>query len=162
GAEGARGVSRSQSTVQLAKGTSPYAPFKGGIALSSSHVASRRGMEHPSAFAARVNEPVGLIDIAPTILQFLGIPRPQDFQGLGFLELVTLKGSVDDREVVGESLYAKNHFGCSWLQSLRLGNFKYVAAPKPELYDLSRDPREQHNLCAEQAASARALGERLE
>src|SRR5262249_49499917 len=52
--------------------------------------------------------------------------------------------------------------GCSWLQSLRLGNFKYVAAPKPELYDLSRDPREQHNLCAEQAARARALGERLE
>jgi arylsulfatase A-like enzyme/Flp pilus assembly protein TadD len=162
GAEGARGVSRSQSAVQLAKGTSPYAPFKGEIALSSSPVASRGGMEHPSAFAARVNEPVGLIDIAPTILQFLGIRRPQDFQGSGFLELATAKGPAPDREVVSESLYAKNHFGCSWLQSLRFGSFKYVLAPKPELYDLSRDPREQHNLYPEQAARARALGERLE
>jgi choline-sulfatase len=115
-----------------------------------------------AAFAPRVDEPAGLIDIAPTILQFLKIPRPQEFQGRGLLDLATQKGPVAPREVVSESLYARNHFGCSLLASLRLGNFKYVAAPKPELYDLSRDPREEHNLHALQTARARALSERLD
>jgi len=113
-------------------------------------------------FSARVNEPVGLIDIAPSILQFLEIPRPPDFQGRGLLEMAAPKSQKADREVASESLYAQNHFGCSRLRSLRLGNFKYVAAPKPELYDLSQDPGEEHNLYAVQTARALALGERLE
>ena len=40
---------------------------------------------------------------------------------------------------------------------LRRGSWKYVLAPRPELYDLSSDPSEQHNVVDEQPARAAAL-----
>ena len=86
----------------------------------------------PKGFIARIDEPVGLLDVAPTLLQFLGIPRPAEFQGRGLLDLATSKASTSPSEVYSESLYARNHFGCSSLRSLRLGRYKYIEASKPE------------------------------
>ena len=40
---------------------------------------------------------------------------------------------------------------------LRRGSWKYVLAPRPELYDLAADPHEQRNLADEQPARAAAL-----
>ncbi len=42
-----------------------------------------------------------------------------------------------DEPVYGESMYARDHLGCSPLRSVRLGRYKYIEAPKPELYDLA-------------------------
>ena len=38
--------------------------------------------------------------------------------------------------------------------AIRDGRYKFILAPKPELYDLAADPDEQHNLSKEQAALA--------
>jgi Tfp pilus assembly protein PilF len=58
-------------------------------------------------------------------------------------------------------VYARSHFGCSALRSLRSANLKYIDAPKPELYDLATDPAEQKNLYDQQRSKAANLRERL-
>ncbi len=104
--------------------------------------------------AARVDEPASLVDVAPTILQSLGISAPTEFQGRSLLKPA-------EEGVYSESLYARDHFACAPLRSLRVGAYKYIQAPKPELYDLAHDPAEQHNLYDQQKAQARSLHERL-
>ena len=90
-------------------------------------------------FPARVEQPVGLIDVAPTILDFLKIPVPDSFRGTGFRP-----GSANP--VIGESTYGRDCFGWSPLRAIRVGALKYIEAPKPELYDIGKDPRELTNL----------------
>lgn len=106
-------------------------------------------------------EPMGLIDVAPTILQFLDVPRPRQFQGRSLLDSLSQKTAVASREIYSESLYAHNHYGCSPLRCLRMGNYKYIEAPKREFYDLSRDSGESHNLYASQEALALTYRRRL-
>jgi choline-sulfatase len=88
---------------------------------------------------ARVDQPVGLIDVAPSILDFLKFPAPPSFHGHS-----VFKGATS--EVFSESVYARDAFGWSALRSLRAGEWKYIDAPKPELYNLAKDPRELNNL----------------
>ena len=54
-----------------------------------------------------------------------------------------------------ESLVPLLHFGWSDLRVLRRGSWKYVLAPRPELYDLAADPHEQHNLVGGAAGASR-------
>jgi choline-sulfatase len=56
-----------------------------------------------------------------------------------------------------EAVYPRFHFGWSDLRALTAGRYKYVAAPRPELYDLQQDPREAHNIYPER----QALGDRM-
>jgi len=100
--------------------------------------------------AARADDPVGLIDVAPSILDFLGIPAPGAFHGRSFL-------NGAGRPVFSESVYARDSFGWSALRSLRSGPWKYIDAPKAELYNLAKDPREQTNLVRTNAAEAASL-----
>lgn len=113
------------------------------------------------SFRSRVNAPAGLVDVAPTILQFLGIERPPQFQGRSLLGWAKGGSPQRDQEVYSESLYAHYHFGCSGLQSLRIGRYKYIDAPKPEFYDLHEDPRELHNLYSQKRSLALAYREHL-
>jgi Flp pilus assembly protein TadD len=87
---------------------------------------------------ARVDDPASLIDIAPTVLDFVGAQAPAGFQGRSLMKAV-------DAPVYSESMYARDHLGCDALRAIRLGRYKYIAAPKPELYDLEADPGELHN-----------------
>lgn len=105
---------------------------------------------------ARVTNPVGLIDVAPAILDFLHIPAPASFEGRSLLK--------DDaqRSVFTESVYSHDAFGWAALRGLRVGRLKYIDAPKPELYDLSKDPKELTNLFAKDPAAALPLRRRLE
>ena len=112
-------------------------------------------------YAPRVEEPASLLDVAPTILQYLGISQPQQFQGRSLLELPGGKVQSPAREIYSESLYAQDHLDCSPLRSLRVGRYKFIEAPKPELYDVARDPGEHHNIFADKKALALSLRERL-
>ena len=103
---------------------------------------------------ARVEQPVGLVDIAPSVLDFLKIPAPASFQGKSVLD-----GSA--RVVFSESVYARDSFGWAALRSLRSGGWKFIDAPKPELYDLSKDPGERRNLVTANAAQAATMRAQL-
>ena len=103
---------------------------------------------HP--LPARDERPAGLIDVAPTILDFLGMRAPAQFAGLSLL-------GHAPRPVYSETFYLNNAFGWSPLRALRNGALKYIDAPHPELYDLQRDPRELHNVIAARPADAQSL-----
>ncbi|PYV00575.1 MAG: sulfatase [Acidobacteria bacterium] len=114
------------------------------------------------SYPERVDESASLLDIAPTLLQFLNIPKPGQFQGRSLLDMLGTKRPESQRESYSESVYARNHFGCSPLRSLRVGRYKYVDAPKPEFYDLSSDPNELSNLYTKHRALAVSFRDRLQ
>ena len=103
---------------------------------------------------ARIDQPVGLIDVAPTILDFLKIAPPPSFRGKSFR-------NPSPRPVISASVYARDSFGWSALRSIRVGNWKYIDAPKPELYDLAKDPKELTNLVKANPAQATTLKAQL-
>ncbi len=112
-------------------------------------------------FPARGNAPVGLIDVAPTILDYLRVPAPASFEGQSLLGALKPGESPAPRPVYSESLYAHDAFRWSPLRALRVGKYKYIQAPKAELYDLDADPREQVNLLHKNAAMAAELNNEL-
>ena len=89
--------------------------------------------------SARRAEPVGLIDVAPTILDYVHIPAPATFAGTSLL-------TAAPHAVYAESVHTHDAFGWAALRSLRVGDWKYIGAPTPELYDLGADPGETRNL----------------
>jgi arylsulfatase A-like enzyme len=108
-----------------------------------------------SPLPARVDDPIGLIDVAPTVLNFLKIPIPPSFRGAGFRP-------ADNRPVLSESTYGRDCFGWAPLRAIRQGALKYIEAPKPELYNLTKDPKEQTNLIATDPANAAKLKAELQ
>jgi len=98
----------------------------------------------------RDDRPVGLIDVAPSILDFLRIPAPPSFVGISLL-------GQERRPVYSESMHTRDAFGWAPLRALRSGAFKYIDAPGPELYDLEHDPGETLNLAKTDPARAQAL-----
>jgi len=105
--------------------------------------------------------PVGLMDVAPTILDFLRVPAPTSFQGASHLGALREGSSARPRAVYSESLYAHDAFGWAPLRAVRVGKYKYIQAPKAELYDLDADPREEVNLLGKNAAIAAQLRDEL-
>lgn len=100
---------------------------------------------------ARDDRPGGLIDVAPTVLDFLHVAAPPSFEGRSLLD------AGGERDVYSESLYAHDGFGWAPLRSLREGSYKYIEAPHPELYNLAADPHEQANLYGKDPARAQGL-----
>jgi arylsulfatase A-like enzyme len=102
-------------------------------------------------FPTREEQPVGLIDAAPTILDFLHLPAPRSFEGVSLLAPKT------GHPIYAESLHAHDSFGWAPLRSVCEGNYKYIQAPKPELYNLRDDPGEKFNIVDKDPAEARKL-----
>jgi len=105
----------------------------------------------------RIQAPVRTIDIAPTILQFLGTSPAASMQGSGLLSLIMGKAASSATGTSYCETYYPTEFGWSALRALRSGRYKYIDAPKPELYDLVVDPQENHNLYPSRQATALEL-----
>jgi tetratricopeptide (TPR) repeat protein len=95
------------------------------------------------------------IDLPATCFELLGLP-PGDAPGEGASAL-----SPGDRLAYMETYYPYFHFGWSRLTAVQDGDWKYVDAPDPELYDLFRDPGETENLADELPERADRLAEIL-
>ncbi|HYH00387.1 MAG TPA: sulfatase-like hydrolase/transferase [Terriglobales bacterium] len=96
-----------------------------------------------------VNAQVRTTDITPTILDFTQTTRapnsrPPKFDGRSLKALI-LSGSGADEPAIAETDYPLR-FGWAPLRSLRTSAFKFIEAPRPELYDLSTDPAENKNM----------------
>jgi tetratricopeptide (TPR) repeat protein len=102
-----------------------------------------------------------LIDVAPTILEFLHIPAPASFSGRSFLGAVRSAAAGPPRAVYSETMHTHDAFGWAALRSVRFANYKFIDAPTPELYNLAADPDERVNLARQQPERVQALRVRL-
>jgi len=94
----------------------------------------------------RVAGPVELADVAPTILDLLGLPPLEDAQGRSLRGRISGQEGATEAVARAETLLPWLDFGWAELRAVREGRFKYIEAPTPELYDLKQDPREEVNL----------------
>jgi choline-sulfatase len=131
-----------------------------GIFLYQSTVRVPLVVRLPGFSPRRVEDVTRLIDVMPTVLDALGLPSPS-MDGVSLLPLMRNEASHLDLEAYSESLYP-GRFGWSALRSLRAGRFKFVSAPRPELYDLQVDPRELHNVYDDRRELAALMSARLD
>jgi choline-sulfatase len=113
------------------------------------------------AAGVRVTTRVRLADIAPTVLERIGMPVPGEMRGQTLLPLLAPAATGDDRPVYAESAYPRRAFGWSPLVSWRSDRFLYVKAPRRELYDLVSDPAASRNLADSRARVADGLDAEL-
>jgi len=92
-----------------------------------------------------VGEPVSLVDVGPTILDYAGLPLPADTDGISLRPAIE-GGSLPRRELYFEALAGALVFGWSPLEGVRRGKWKFIRSVSPELYDLEADPAEANNL----------------
>lgn len=111
-----------------------------------------------------VPEQVRLIDVAPTILDLLELGSPASFEGQSLLPYLSGEGGKAGpaRAAYTETYVPRFHFGWQELHGLRRDGYKYILAPRPELYLLSADPAETENLIETQPQRAAAMRAELE
>jgi arylsulfatase A-like enzyme/Flp pilus assembly protein TadD len=102
------------------------------------------------------------IDVMPTVLDLLGLAEDTPAVSGRSLARALTGGALTDEPTFAESLTPLIHYGWSDLRTLRDGRWKYILAPRPELYDLDRDPGELKNLANEQPARARGYRSGIE
>jgi choline-sulfatase len=131
-----------------------------GIFLYESVVRIPLIVRAPGLAARRIAAVTSLVDVMPTILDLAGADRPAArLDGISLID--AMRGAADlDVDAYAESQYPLQ-FGWSPLRSLRNGRFKLIAAPRPELYDLERDPSELRNLFGTRPDLGRAMAQRL-
>ncbi len=121
-------------------------------------------LHNPAVFprAQVIDNQVRLIDVAPTILEIIGLKN--DSAGMTGQSLVPwLKGkSRKDLDCLVETVYPRENFGWSELVGLVSGRWKYIQSRRPELYDMKNDPGETKDLYASSAGKAGELKKMLE
>jgi len=115
----------------------------------------------PGVPARAVKDQVRIVDVMPTVLDLLGQARPEAVQGVSLMPLA--RGERLGLVAHSESWYPRYHYGWSELQSIQDGRYKYIRAPRPELYDLASDPHEGQDLgdAARRGTMDAALSEML-
>jgi arylsulfatase A-like enzyme/Flp pilus assembly protein TadD len=98
---------------------------------------------HEEGKAKVVDAQVRTTDILPTVLDLLGAP------GLRTKEGESLKAYFTGTEAAARTAFGETdyplRFGWAPLRSVRTEGFKFIEAPRPELYDLRRDGGELDN-----------------
>lgn len=110
---------------------------------STTHVPLIVKLPSQSAAGKTVDAQVRTTDIMPTILGLLGVAAPANLDGDSLEPLLTGVEAAS-RIVFGQTDYPLR-FGWAPLRSVRTEDFKFIEAPKPELYDLHADPRESRS-----------------
>jgi arylsulfatase A-like enzyme/cytochrome c-type biogenesis protein CcmH/NrfG len=105
-----------------------------------------------------IADPVTLADVAPTAMRLLGFTMA-DADGID-LSPALAGGTLPRREIYAESFAPLMEFGWAPLRAIRSGPWKFIAAPKPELFDVEKDASERTNLVDSQPTMARDLDTR--
>ncbi|MCW5980764.1 MAG: sulfatase-like hydrolase/transferase [Bryobacteraceae bacterium] len=109
----------------------------------------------------RVKQQARTIDLLPTLMDLMGGTAPADVQGTSLTPAFSGK-EVPTTYAYAETLFPKMNMGWSELRAVRTTKWKYIQAPKPELYDLEQDPHERNNVIATNAAEAQELKQQLQ
>jgi arylsulfatase A-like enzyme/Tfp pilus assembly protein PilF len=115
----------------------------------------------PEDAARVVGDPVSLVDLMPTVLGAVGLEVPSQVQGRSLLPQLRDARDRDDRVLYGETYLPRLHFNWSELRGSENTKYHFIDAPRPELYDLAKDPGEVHNLFAEKKAVSEEMRAKL-
>ena len=102
----------------------------------------------------RVKDQARTIDLLPTLVNLLEGEIPSECQGTSLLPALAGQ-EVKTDFAYAESLMPKIDMGWAELRAMRTAKWKYVRAPRAELYDLEKDPHELVNVI--QSIMARTL-----
>ncbi len=96
-----------------------------------------------------VESMVRAVDIAPTVLNLVGITPLDDMEGVSLAPLMA--GTETDLGLVNysESLASLESWGWSEVRSIRTEDWKFISVPREEFYDLRADPDEKVNVLGE-------------
>jgi choline-sulfatase len=111
----------------------------------------------PGIPVARRDDPVSLVDIAPTLAALAGA----DLSNASGAARSLLGTPASNRELYAETQYPRVA-GWSPVQTLARDRWKLIVSRDPELYDLASDPAENNNLAASRAAIVTAMAIRIE
>jgi len=95
------------------------------------------------------------VDLFPTLCEILDLPISEKVQGESLLPLIIGRKMKKERRAYSETYYPRYHYGWSDLKSLRTSKYKFIMAPRPELYDLDLDPHELENIYEQNLPLAR-------
>ena len=79
-----------------------------------------------------VSDQVRIVDVLPTVVETVGLRTPADVQGESLSP--ALAGRPLHLIALEETWYPRLHFGWSELTAIRDGRYKFILAPRPELY----------------------------
>jgi tetratricopeptide (TPR) repeat protein len=108
----------------------------------------------------RVSTPVQHIDLVPTVLDLIGADALG--RGRSLLPLMDGTGDIAPANIYSEALSSRYHFGWSELYALSDDRYRFIRAPKDELYDLAQDARELTSIAAERPQVRTAMRGALE
>lgn len=107
--------------------------------------------------------PARLVDVAPTVLDLLDLDPIPETDGTSLAALLGGR-PLEVAPALIESRQSYDGYGWAPLTAWRTADWKWIEAPKPELYDLVRDPHEQSNLRTDESHAEnlrRALAKEL-
>ena len=118
-------------------------------------------MAGPGVSEGRVADTVARsIDVLPTLLDYAGVSKGPKVEGRS-LRPAASGETMPDAPSYAESLYAELELGWAPLHAWRTAEFKFIRAPRSELYLLGEDASETRNRIGEHPARARELGGEL-
>ena len=135
----------------------------------------------------RVRGIARLVDVTPTLLDLVGLPMPEGLDGVSLLPTVANEAAGTPRPAsparqrpserprrrsrsadslagpvsFAETFYPRFHYNWSELLAVETGRWKYVHAPRPELYDVRADPKQLRDVSAEHPRVAATLAKHL-
>jgi choline-sulfatase len=110
-----------------------------------------------------VEEPVRSLDIAATICSWVGLQPPKSNIGRDLVPTLVggqVPAACDTAYV--ETFLTQFQHGWSPLQSVRTADWKWIMAPRQELYDLADDPHETTNVIDAHPDEVRVLREYMQ
>jgi arylsulfatase A-like enzyme/Flp pilus assembly protein TadD len=108
-----------------------------------------------------VDAPVSHVDLLPTILDAAALPYPEVVHGRSLVPLLFGAAAEGQHGVYSESMYPLLHYGWAPLRSIRTERFKLIDVPRPELFDLASDRREERNQAETRPEKSLELDRRL-
>jgi arylsulfatase A-like enzyme/Tfp pilus assembly protein PilF len=114
------------------------------------------GLLAPRAVASSARH----VDILPTVLDALGFSTPAGVSGKSLLAAAGGR-TVPSETTYFEALSGSLNRGWAPVFGVIRDGWKYVDLPIPELYDLTADPREDHDLAAREPARLESMRARL-
>ena len=109
----------------------------------------------PGVSHRQVDTPVSHVDLAPTLVRLLGLPA-MDADGIDLTSVLNGE-TAPARELYAESFAPLLDFGWSPLRAVRADGWKFIEAPRPELYAVGQDPGERRDLATTDTSRVEAL-----